>query len=227
MGSTGGSKLKLHRRSLDLGSERYTVLSARPTTAARFATTTYHQSSYVLCDAGGADLLGRLSWAMAFQTRPHTLLLIDLPLIAADPFDTSPPSPIVIVNSDVDAPGAATIEALVAQLPLTDASQGSVRLTTAGFDRAVADVDRFWTQERDGDPELAAHQHARWVEPVGGAVVLAAPAPVLRQWAVRVAETAARGPLEPGWTPAAEQKWTGEVKILAGNLADEATSKSD
>ena len=187
---------------------------ARRTTT-RFATTEYHESLLVLCDADGVDLLGRLSWAMAFQTRPRTILLIDLPLIAPDPFGASPSEPIVIVNSEYEPPSAAALDALRAMLPLTDESLGSVRLMTAGFDRAVADVDHFWNQERANDPELKQHVNARWVERVSGVVVLAAPTPVLRQWAVRLTEVAGAGPRPAGWTPAAEQKWTGEVKVLA------------
>jgi hypothetical protein len=215
MGSATAVKLKLHRRNVELGDERFTVLSLRPTTTARFATTEYHDAFQIICDVDGAELLGRLSWAMAFQSRKHTILLIDLPLIAPDPFAVSPPAPILIANSELEAPNAAALDSLTAQLPLTGDSEGSVRLMTAGFDRALADVEHFWNQERAEDPELKQHVNARWVERVGGAIVLAAPPPVLRQWAVRVAELAARGPLPAGWTPAAEQKWTGEVKVLA------------
>lgn len=215
MGSPATVKLKLHRRSYELDGERYAVLSPRPTTTARFATTEFHETWHILCDVEGAELLGRLAWAMAFQTRPHTLLLVDLPLIAPDPFAVSPSSPILIVNTDLEAPSPAAIEALLAQLPQGEASEGSVRLMTAGFDRALSDLERFWTQARHDDPAFKAHQHARWLERVSGVVVLAAPAPVLRQWAVRVADLAGRGPLEAGWTPSAETKWTGEVQVLA------------
>jgi hypothetical protein len=215
MGSSTAVKLKLHRRSFELDGERFAVLSPRPETTARFATTEFHETWHILGDVEGAELLGRLAWATAFQTRPHTLLLIDLPLIAPDPFDASPTSPILIVNTDLGAPSPAGIEALHAKLPQTDPSEGSVRLMTAGFDRALTDVDRFWTQERKDDPAFKAHQHARWLERVNGVVVLAASPTVLRQWAVRVAELAGHGPLEAGWTPSAETKWTGEVQVLA------------
>ena len=219
MGSATAVKLKLHRRNVEIDGERFTVLSLRPTTTARFAATEYHEALQILCDVDGAELLGRLSWAMAFQSRSHTFVLIDLPLIVKDPFDVCPPAPILIVNSDLGSPSAAAIEALVSKLPLTDDSEGSVRLMTAGFDRALADPDRFWTQQRAEDPDLKQHVNARWVERVSGAIVLAAPPPVLRQWAVPVAELASRGPLPPGWSPADEQKWTGEVKVLTGSLA--------
>jgi hypothetical protein len=215
MGSTTTVKLKLHRRNVELDGERFAVLSPRPTTTARFATTEYHETVQLLCDVEGAGLLARLSWAMAFQSRKHTILLIDLPLIASDPFAVSPPAPILIVNSDLEAPSPAAVAALTAQLPLTGDSEGSIRLMTSGFDRALEDVEHFWNQERTHDPELKQHVRARWVERVGGAVVLSAPPAVLRQWAVRVAELAGQAPLPGDWTPAAEQKWTGEVKVLA------------
>jgi hypothetical protein len=208
-------KLKLHRRNVELDGQRFTVLALRPTIAERFATTEFHETWHILCDAPGAELLGRLAWAMAFQTRPHTMLLIDLPLIAPDPFAASPASPILIVNSELEAPSAAAIEALRATLPQTEPSEGSVRLMTAGFDRALADPERFWNQERSEDKQFKAHQHARWVEQVGGVVVLSAPSAVLRQWAVRVGDLAASGPLDPEWTPVDDRKWTGEVQVLA------------
>ena len=148
MGSTTAVKLKLHRRNLELDKERFTALALRPTSAERFATTEYHDTWHILCNLDGADLLGRLAWAMAFQTRKHTLLLVDLPLIAPDPFDASPTAPILVVNSELEPPSPVAIAALRTQLPLTDPSEGSVRLMTAGFDRALADTDRFWSQER-------------------------------------------------------------------------------
>jgi hypothetical protein len=219
MGSTTAVKLKLHRRNVELDGERFTVLALRPMTTERFATTKYQDTWHILCNPEGADLLGRLAWAMAFQSRKHTVMLVDLPQIAKDPFDAAPTAPIIVVNSELDAPTPAAIASLRAQIPLAEPSEGSVRLMTAGFDRALVDPDRFWAQERDDDPALKAHQHARWIEQVSGVVVLAAPPPVLRQWAVRVAELAARGPLDPEWTPAREHKWTGEVQVLARTLA--------
>jgi hypothetical protein len=216
MGSTTTVKLKLHRRNVELDGERFAVLSLRPTTTARFATTEYHETVQILCDVEGAELIARLSWAMAFQSRKHTILLIDLPMIAKDPFALSPPAPILIVNSDLEAPSPAALAALTPQLPLAGDSEGSLRLMTSGFDRALTDVEHFWNQERAEDPDLKQHVHARWLERVGGTVVLAAPPAVLRHWAVRVAELASQGPLPADWTPAAEQRWTGEVKVLGG-----------
>ncbi len=159
MGSTTAVKLKLHRRNLELDGERYSVLALRPTTTERFATTEYHDTSHILCNLDGADLLGRLAWAMAFQSRKRTLLLVDLPQIVKDPFGTGPTAPILVVNTDLDPPGPATIESLCGKLPLTEPSEGSVRLMTAGFDRALADPERFWNQERNEDPAFKAHQH--------------------------------------------------------------------
>jgi hypothetical protein len=212
-------KLKLHRRIVELDGERFTILSLRPDTTARFATTEFHETWHILCDADGAELLGRLAWAMAFQSRQHTVLLIDIPLIAKDPVGDSPPSPILIVNSDLGTPTPAGIEALAAMLPLTTPSEGSVRLVTAGFDRALADLEAFWSQSRKDDPAFSSRQHARWVERVNGVVVLAAPSPVLRQWGVNVAQLAHRGPLDPAWTPVDDRKWTGEVQVLAAALS--------
>ena len=128
MGSPAGAKLKLHRRNLELDGERFTVLAVRATETVRFATTEYHDTWHILCDLDGADLLGRMSWAMAFQHTARTVMLVDLPQIAPDPFDASPIAPILIASTELDPPSPAAIDALRAQLPLTDPSQGSVRL---------------------------------------------------------------------------------------------------
>ncbi len=153
----------------------------RPSGSRRRSTTRRGTSSAMSkgrsCSAGS-----RGRW----RSRPvqHTLLLIDLPQIAKDPFDASPTSPILIINTDLGRPTPAAIEALHAQLPQTDPSEGSVRLTTTGFDRAlerrrpVLDPGAQGRPHLQGEHQLALaraggqHDRARrtghGVAPVGG-----------------------------------------------------------
>ena len=95
------ARLKTHRRTLDLGRSRYTVLSPRPSVEARFATNRISETWQIVTDTSGAQLLARLCWAMAFQRHPRTMIVFDLPLMVPNPYDGDPPLPIVIVNNDL------------------------------------------------------------------------------------------------------------------------------
>lgn len=95
------ARTKVHRRAIVLDATAYTVLTPRLGTAERFATNRHHGTWHILSDVGGARLLGKLMWAMAFQRHADTILLIDGPLLVENPFDADPSSPIVIVNTDL------------------------------------------------------------------------------------------------------------------------------
>ena len=115
-----------------------TVLTPRPSQPERFATNAFHGTWHVLTDPAGAQLLARLMWAMAFQRKPRTILLVDSPLLVTNPFDADPSSPILIVNSDLGGPTRTGLDALEALLPLRAPSEGTVKLRIDGLAR-VAD----------------------------------------------------------------------------------------
>ena len=76
------ARTKVHRRTVGLDGAAYTVLTPRPGTAERFATNRHHDTWHILSDVGGARLLGRLMWAMAFQRHADTILLLDGPILS-------------------------------------------------------------------------------------------------------------------------------------------------
>lgn len=78
---TATAQMKVHRRSVPLAGREYTVLSPRPSAGERYATNRYHQTWHVLSDAAGAHVLARYCWAMAFQRRAGTILVIDPPAL--------------------------------------------------------------------------------------------------------------------------------------------------
>jgi hypothetical protein len=177
--------LKVHRRTLSLDRRSCTALALRPATEERFATNRYHQTWHVLSDVAGARLLGRLCWAMAHERRPGTFVVIDPRFLVPNPFDADPSSPIVIVNNDLGPFSRAMATALRHRLPFTTASEGTVVLRTPGLDEALA-------AGRRPPPEWNRHQQRRWIERVHGLVVLAAPPPVLREWAEQLCQVGER-----------------------------------
>ena len=195
-----------------LDGTEYTVLSLRPGTAERFATNRHHGTWHILSDVGGARLLGKLMWAMAFQRHADTILLIDGPVLVENPFDADPSSPIVIVNTDLGVLRQGAVGALQAQLPLRGSPDGTVVLQTPGLDLALSDETRLkdeqeWWRARADRRRILIDRCRR-------TLVLAAPPSVLRGWGLELSylgESSHRGMdyAELDW-PSSE----GEVQIF-------------
>jgi hypothetical protein len=231
-----GSVLKVHRRRVRLEDGAYTLLSLRPTVAERFATESGAAgggaagggaaggaaASRIVVDGAGAQVLARLCWAMAFQDRPRTAVLIDEMFLTPNPWDGAASSPIVVVRREAGGPGETgetgeeggpaepfgsdTAAALRAQLPLTTESEGTVVLQTRGLDVALADPAAFAARDeqaawRERDPSAGPVRHVR---ADGGLVVLEAPGAVLRAWAVSLAQG----------DPQEGPEYTGEVHVV-------------
>ena len=203
METSPAPRLKVHRRSVRLDRLEYTILSPRPTEEARFATNYFHETWHVITSRRGAALLARLCWAMAFQRRERTIVLIDSPLIVPTPFDADLSSPIAIVNNDLGAFSRAAVKDLRAQLPLTGVPDGTVVLQTRGLDQALENTTEF--RDRNHETQLQnEHQKRRWIDGSNGLVIVAAPPSVFRTRGVWTCRT-----LEPGLTKAgAGNIWT-------------------
>lgn len=169
---TDTKRVKLHRRGVSLDGRGATLLTLRSSSPERFTTRFIDGAWHILTDPAGVELLGQLCWAMAFQQRPATFVLIDLPFLTPNASDSEPSSPIAIVNSDLEPPTDAALADLAAMLPLETPSDGTVRLMTRGLDHAGdADVDSTFRAEA-------------WINRIGGIVVFAAPPEALKLWAL-------------------------------------------
>jgi hypothetical protein len=206
-------RLKVHRRAIRLDGLSYTVLTPRPTEEARFATNYFHEAWHVITTEGGAALLGRLCWAMAFQRRERTIVLIDSPLIVPTPFDGDLSSPIAIVNNDLGSFSRAAVKDLRAQMPLATAPDGTVVLQTRGLDQALENTTEF----RDRNQESQGwnqHQTRRWIDGSNGLVIIAAPPPVLRTWGVDLSELSTWSHQGRSWQHLDYPAKVGEVQVL-------------
>jgi hypothetical protein len=206
-------RLKVHRRSVRLAGLDYTILSPRPSETARFATNLFHETWHVMSDREGAQLLARLCWAMAFQKRERTALVIDSSLLVPSPFDGDPSSPIVIVNSDLGPFGRDAVTDLRTKLPWQFASLGTVVLQTRGLDLALKDTKTF--HERDDQAQWRdEHQKRRWIDGSNGLWILAAPPPVLRVWGVELADLGNWSYKGSDWSYLDYPDKTGEIQVL-------------
>jgi hypothetical protein len=213
METSPAPRLKVHRRSIRLDRLEYTILSPRPSEEARFATNYFHETWHVITSERGAALLARLCWAMAFQRRERTIVLIDAPLIVPTPFDADLSSPLVIVNNDLGAFSRAAIKDLLAKLPLSNASDGTVVLQTRGLDQALENTGEF--RDRNQEAQLDnQHQKRRWIDGSNGLVVIAAPPPVLRTWGVDLSGLGTLSHEGRSWEYLDYPAKVGEVQVL-------------
>ena len=183
-----GSSVRVHRRKIFLGQAPWTILTPRPSGAVRLATASSSAGINLRADLASLEGLAHLLWASAFQDRARTAILFDLPFLI--PNGAEPSSPIVLVNSTLGIPSAQMLAELKAQLPLSTPSEGTVRLRTAGLDRALADPKTFEAKARADEDALPwdPKQWREWMGKESGVVMFAAPAPVLRAYALATAE---------------------------------------
>jgi hypothetical protein len=197
-------RLKVHRRTTMLDGQSYTLLAPRPGDPPRFATNRRHGAWQVVTDQSGVLLLGRLFWAMAFQRRPRTVVVIDPAVLVPNPFDGEPSVPIVIVNLDLGPFDRSAVDALCGQLPFSAPSDGTVVLQTRGLDLALADWEAFSRRERKASPAWRTRASRRFIERVNGMLVITAPPPVLRSWGASISLPQSRESSTPD----------GEIRLL-------------
>jgi hypothetical protein len=174
-------KIIVHRRNLRLDRENWTALSLRPSEPARYANNHFHETWHLLADIAGAHMLGRICWAVSFQRVERTVFVIEQSHLVPNPFDADPSSPVLIVNSDLGTPTHKARLALKRHLPLKGPSEGRVVLSSAGLDRLESHDVLVNEQHLSGERYVSERQR-RWINRVDGILVLAAPAPVLREW---------------------------------------------
>jgi len=181
-----GDLLKVHRRTAVLDGRPATVFTLRPSTQCRFATNYFHGTWHVLSDVAGAQLLARVSWALAYQRRAGTIFVVDSRFLVPNPFDADKSSPIVLMNSDIAHLTSRAVRDLKKFLGRMGGSEGTVKLSTTGLDEileAGGSKALREAQSASGERWSAHDWHAR-TERVNGVVVLAAPPPTLKWWAV-------------------------------------------
>ena len=197
-----GSSVRVHRRKLFLDGAPWSVLSPRPSDESRYATVAVDGRWQIDCDLASLDDFAHMVWATAFQNQPRTVLLFDFGSLLA-PVDDEPDSlPFVLAPSELDLPSDVVLAELRAQLPMTKPSEGTIRLRTAGLDRALVAPGAFLAKEAaaDGAIKWDASQWSEWVTDAAGMLRIVAPAPVLRAYALAAAEfgTLAWGSGDPG-----------------------------
>jgi hypothetical protein len=178
--------LKLHRRTAVLDRRAATVLTLRPSAECRFATNYFHETWHVLSDVVGAQLLAKLSWALAYQRQMGTIAVIDSRFLVPNPFDADKSSPIVLMNSDIAHLTSRAVSDLKVFLGRMGASEGTVKLSTMGLNEILeaGGSEALLDEQRGSGQFWSGHERHVRIERVNGVVVLAAPPPSLKWWAI-------------------------------------------
>ena len=185
-----GSSIRLHRRSVYLDDGLWTILTPRPGDPLGFSTGGDGDSIHVLGPVASMEFLAHALWALAFQHKERTALLFDLPAMAPNPTTGESSRPIVWVNAELGSPSPEMLEGLRELLPLDSESDGTLKLRTAGLDRALQHPESFAAKERE-IPDVAkwsTRDWDTWVTRRAGLVTAVMPPGALRAYAVAAGE---------------------------------------
>ena len=185
-----GSSIRLHRRSVYLDACMWTILTPRPGDPQGFSTGVEGDSVHVLGPVASMEFLAHALWALAFQHKDRTALLFDLAVMVPNPGTGESSRPIVWVNAELGSPSPEMLDGLRGLLPLESESDGTLKLRTAGLDRALQHPESFAAKEREMPdvPKWSASDWDTWVTRQAGLVTAVMPPAVLRAYAVAAGE---------------------------------------
>ncbi len=174
--------LKVHLHMVPCGATTLRVLSLRPQCGVRYSTNYFHDTWHILTDPGGAAVLARLLWALAFQRAPDTVIALGHDHLVPTPFEADRPAPCVLAPQSRSPLTGDKLRALARHLRRPGPSHGTVKLQTFGMAAAL----EAYHAQRWGRRELDAlwpREHMRHLE---GLVCYAAPDEVLKLQALAV-----------------------------------------
>jgi hypothetical protein len=192
-GLPDAARMKVHLRLLRLAGRTYRVVTLRTSERARYSTNYFHDTWHVVSDMGGAGVLARLLWGLAFQKQAGTLVLLSEPHLVPTPFDGARSEPVVVIPSGLTPTCEDALRELKSRLGRLGPPTQTIRWHTFGLDRELT----AW--QTDEQTDLLGQIRLRWErssEPVwraeqmgrrGGLICYVAPALVLRTQAVMVA----------------------------------------
>lgn len=174
--------LKVHLHLVPCGATTLRVLSLRPQCGVRYSTNYFHDTWHILTDPGGAAVLARLLWALAFQRAPDTVIALGHDHLVPTPFEADRPAPCVLAPQSRSPLTGDKLRALARHLRRPGPSHGTVKLQTFGMAAAL----EAYHAQRWGRRELDAlwpREHMRYLE---GLMCYSAPDEVLKLQALAV-----------------------------------------
>jgi hypothetical protein len=124
---------KLHLRVRQLGGQELRLLTLRPGTDLLLSNNLYHDTWHLVTDSCGSRQLAHLQWALSYQQRPGTVLLLDEPFVVSSPFDGDRARPALLVLSELGGLTHRALEALASARGRLGPPDGTVRLDTRGL----------------------------------------------------------------------------------------------
>jgi hypothetical protein len=141
---------KLHLRVRQLGGQELRLLTPRPGTDLLLSDNYYHDTWHIVTDTCGSRQLAHLLWALSYQQRPGTVLLLDEPFVVSSPFDGDRARPVLFVLSELGGLTHRALEALQAARHRLGPPDGTVRIDTRGLpDEWEAPPRHVWRDLRE------------------------------------------------------------------------------
>ena len=147
MTRTIGHRSKLHLRVRRLGGQELRLLTLRPDTDLQLANNHHHETWHLVTDNSGSRQLAHLLWAMSFQQKPNTVLLLDAPFVVPTPLDADRSRPVLVVPSELGGLTQKALEALQAARHGLGPPDTSVRIDTHGLTTEAPDLPRHLWRE--------------------------------------------------------------------------------
>lgn len=173
--------LKLHLRLIEAAGYLYRVVTLRPSCKARFSNNYYHDTWHLLTDLGGAPLLARLLWGLAFQRQPGTLFLLDDEHVLPTPFEGDRALPMIFSVTGQTRLEEDSLQALRRKLSRKGSPTTTVKWQTFSMEEARA--QEYWRRFARDDRALWAQEH---MQLRGGFICYSAPPLVMRKQALSI-----------------------------------------
>lgn len=209
--------LACHRWTVRLGARSLTALTPRPGDGLRLSTNYFHGTWHLVSEPHQVRALRRLLWALSFDGREGTVVVLDGDVLEATPFDAAPSRPVLLYDARRTSLDGDDVRALLRALRARRHPEGTVKLRTPGLERS---------DEESARPKVTGERYRPKREFGVGTVCQLGPAIVLRGDAVWLRMHAEmlgflERPLRAGWSEhcylgdwSRERGMPGEVQVF-------------
>ena len=217
--------LKLHLYLVEVHGYTYRVLKLRPSEKVQLSNNYFHETWHLLAGVGGAEILSRLLWGMAYQERPGTLLLLDAPHLTPTPFEADAPLPVIIAQAGLARLDDDLLRALRRKLSRIKTPTATVKWNTFSMD----DSEELYQQSRPHDQEREGLWRREQMSRRGGMICYTAPSLILRLQALSIRHLRKYLYFGSNYTYLAEGNWrrrehpNGEVQVF-GDFEDQVSA---
>jgi hypothetical protein len=217
--------LKLHLYEVEVHGYTYHVLKLRPSEKVQLSNNYFHETWHLLAGVGGAEILAKLLWGLAYQKKPGTLLMLDTPHLTPTPFEADAPLPVIIALEGLARMDDDLLRALRRKLSHIKAPTATVKWQTFSLEGS----EDLYKQSRPHDQEQEGLWRQEKMSLRGGMICYTAPSLILRLQALSVRHLGKRLYFGSNYTYLAHGDWrprehpNGEVQVF-GDFEDQVSA---